>query len=343
MNNLSVSHNFNNLKSWIASVSDAEKDLRPKKKVVFSEAVKSFEQQKLKSTYTAKQLPNLADYVLTPTTKPKYFKDQFDSQKANICCSSTPDYYDYKAISLISHSEYWVDFANRKLGGGAFANGFVQEEIMVAEMPDLANHIAGTLGRDGRHSTLETRYGRHFTGASVKEGSPSPIVFKGVTRVQKVEGVYGRALEKVTDIRDHLKSIVPQRVNIIAMAAPCLKDKAEGANLDVVEDLFNTAVAGFASSKSAIFDKSKRSLVHTGQLGAGCFNNNARVVYVVQKLAAQHLDVDIAFHGYDDKTARLAEDDYSAILNRFYDAKTTDRSIEHLLSATSDEMKARLR
>ncbi len=336
MNNLDNFRDMNALQGWATSNANSAIPIRKNKSEVYQKAIDAFKASGLRNTYSAKQLPNLDKFVLLAWRKPSYFQDTF--QNKQVRHSNTRDFYNYKPTT--GHvSDYWVDFANQKLGGGAFGYGFVQEEIMFAEMPQLANHGAATLDPSDnfKHSTVRIRSGAPRNADWVKRGSPTPIAFRGINRVQEITGVYGRAFDKVTDVNQHVKPINPQTINVLAIAAPKLKDKTCGAQLDTVEDLFNTAVAGFETAKAACLDKTKSIVIHTGKLGAGCFNNDANVVYVIQKLAAQHVGVDIRFHGYGNSEAAKAEEYYDNVINNF--GSQADHSIQKLLEVASQVMR----
>jgi hypothetical protein len=64
-------------------------------------------------------------------------------KKQNFWVGTKPGFYDYEPFCQGSDEiDVWVDFANRRLGGGCFCEGMVQEETMVGEMPDFAELIA---------------------------------------------------------------------------------------------------------------------------------------------------------------------------------------------------------
>jgi len=208
------------------------------------------------------------------------------------------------------------------LGGGVFGDGFVQEEIMCMETPELANAAA---------NNLRTR----SSGDKVFQGSPEPLLFKGAHRVMEIEGVYGddwlhtsvSQLDKDSPLL--LKSDVEQII-ILAMAAPRVESKGQETSLETIKDLFNTFYAGFllaadnpggalsahrsAEARTARSGRrggtSSTVRVNTGPIGAGDFGNSKLVVYVVQRLAAKEANVNLRFCAYDDAMAKEADEGY---------------------------------
>lgn len=299
-----------------------------KKRTLFRFALENYH---LNPTYTTHRLSNETDFTLSHQITPRYFGQTF--VPSSIHTTSTGDFYDYKPAPT-GVSDFWVDFSNRYFGGGYFSHGFVQEEIMLAEMPELANVAASITLPSGRSGVL-TRTLRDQSDR-VKEGSPKPIAFKGIHRVQAIEGVYGNEINTISPqaLKHHVKRIQPaQTINILAIAAPKLRNTSEQAHLDTIEDLFNTCMAGFTLAKNSTNPK-KRTRIHTGPFGCGAFHNSSCVVYVVQKLAAMQLGIDLVFHGYP----RDAEEDLQAVLT----SCRGDGSIQHLLQETSRVMSQRL-
>ena len=310
-------------------------------------------------TYTSKmkayQLANPNLYYISTGKPPTYFNDtlKYISPPAGsiTVTYATSTYYDYN--NAHPH-QFWVDFANKKLGGGVFDTGFLQEETMFLETPELAN--AAALG------SLLTRTGR----AGPLHGSPTPLIFVGANRVMNIDskwmvehhtpGSQQREDEnwrsKAVPVGDVLQHDVPlktaQNINVLSMAAPYLPDTPGGkADLPVVWDLFNTFDAGFTLATTAY--PGKPILINTGRIGAGGFHNSPVVVNVMQQLAAivvsQQIgsQVNLKFWGYQNtKTeATEADDDVKAIIATFN--KDTDKSISHLLEVATLQMGGKLK
>jgi len=306
-------NDFNALEDWIADAGHSGHQGIYNKGYLYNRALNRLRSEEIDLAYYVHQSPRL---------NPDYFKETFANKK--IDTYSTSDFYgDYETQT---ERDYWVDFANSSLGGGAFSTAFVQEEKMVAEIPQLANHICSCLAYNQPYCTLKTRIGSPHVG----QGLPTPIVFEGVVHVQRIDNVYhGKNLEQVYDISEEVTDSPLQKVNILAMAAPKVASKNDSFQLETIQDIFNTAIAGFSSCK-------KPALIHTGPLGAGAFNNDAKVSYVVQKLAAEHIGVDLLFHGYSKHKAQGAESIHQEIKKVFLSQKKKHRTIENLLQITSN-------
>jgi len=307
-------------------------------------------------TYTSKmkayQLANPNLYYISTGKPPTYFNDTLKSispPAGSITVTyANITYYDYN--NTHPH-QFWVDFANKKLGGGVFDTGFLQEETMFLETPELAN--AAALG------SLLTRTGR----AGPLHGSPTPLIFVGANRVMNIDskwmvehhtpGSQQREDEnwrsKDVSVGVVLQHDVPlktaQNINVLSMAAPYLPDTPGGkADLPVVWDLFNTFDAGFTLATTAY--PGKPILINTGRIGAGGFHNSPVVVNVMQQLAAivvsQQIGspVNLKFWGYQNtpKEKNAANDDVENIINAFNKLATTDMSISHLLDIASTEL-----
>jgi hypothetical protein len=264
-----------------------------KKYLLLNNALTNYTKLQASYNMTVAEVQNPSSYVLDAHTTPGYFKSAF--KNLDVTSSHTKDYYSYVNESQ-PPVQAWVDFANANLGGGIFGNGLVQEEVMCAEMPELAN-AAAVFAKENIHIRAP--------GKGPMEGSPTPWVFKNVHRVMQLnaygdKGAHSLA-EKTAeldkdDVRlDKARATV---VDILAMAAPHLASKNDQAKAETIKDLFNTFVAGFQVVKDNA--GGKKVLIHTGAIGCGDFKNNKCVVYVLQRLAARQVGVDLRFWGYDD-------------------------------------------
>ena len=304
-----------------------------KKYKLLDNALKNYrETLKLKYGMTEAEVKNKATYEISKKKKkPSYFDNKFENR--TVKTSHTADFYDYVNEST-SQFEAWVDFANADLGGGVFRNGFVQEEVMCCEMPELAN-AAAVFEKEKLHIRAPDK--------GVLEGSPTPWIFIKINRVMEISA-YGSDLAEKTDaLMKHDVALPAQGkpaatvVNILAMAAPHLssQDHKVQTALDTVKDLFNTFVAGYTVVKENA--GSKKVLIHTGAIGTGDFNNSRCVVYVLQRLAAGHVDVNLKFWGYKDV------DNYNTIHDKivktYKDAPATEHTLEHLLEISSSELR----
>lgn len=284
----------------------------PRKEIWFNEALKIFHEKELKSDYQVHS-QGRGQFVLKQDKTPAYFSEKLSTTEQAYFCS--PEYFDYNPVDATRYYESWVDFANRKLLGAALSHGQVQEEQMAEEIPELLMHGMTHLQPGSTRSLVETRSG----GDGVQKGSPSPLLFDGLWRVQAVDPTrtYGRQFNRnvtTANAKTFLETVDPaQKVNILAIAAPKL---ATRNNLDeqtdqrTLEDLFNTFVAGFTLAKAQADKAGKKGLVHTGQIGAGAFGNNPSVVFALQRLAADQVGVELRFYDYDTRATRDGNDLY---------------------------------
>lgn len=222
----------------------------------------------------------------------------FDTHSSTPLLDNQHDGYSYERAGqdLADDFRVWVDFAAKSIGGGAFDDGFVEEEQMVLETPDLASFAANGYDPDERKDTRpRTRTG---TTSGVLEGDPTPLLFKGARHVTEISEKYygGDALRDTdcTTLVDTTKVLAAvQTVVILAMAAPYLGNTPNPPpnDLRTIKDLYTTFVAGFTLASEA-FDAQttdKRLVLNTGAIGCGAFHNSKEVVFVLQILAARQV------------------------------------------------------
>lgn len=339
-------------------VMDKHHEFNAHKHVLYRSAIDHYKQLGLKPCYTIDRLTKegLASFRLTKSEKPKYFSNSLMHELGDFKPHSIQfhsDFFDYQG----GDNAYTLDFANQYLGGGALGNGFVQEELMCTEFPELANYIAANIQAKGRYRgrcQALTRYrGEGMKLAhGVKEGSPSPVIFKNLQRVQEVKGVYGRNLYSVnpSDLKaDHIH-LLPQaqKANILAVAAAKLNESFPDAirkklamnesltaeqkqkvleiqtSVDAIEDYYNTFFAGISLADDSTDGD---TIIHSGKLGCGVFGNNTRVCLVLQMIAAQEADVELHLFGISQKEQKQAEADFTAVMDeakKLRDIKTPE-------------------
>jgi Poly (ADP-ribose) glycohydrolase (PARG) len=319
-------------------------DERAKKKLTLLEkSLSQFNRLHLTSTVTTHTLPDERLFELTSTKEPAYFKKPFSFHNMVNVSHEQAGHYSYEDDRRQGITDVWVDFANRRLGGGVFGHGFVQEEIMCMEMPEMANAAA---------NHLITRKG----GDGILQGSPVPWLFRGARRVMEIQGVYGDDwLHTSLSQIEHDSPLLPrpQQVIVLAIAAPQVTNSTQRASLDTIKDVFNTCYAGFSltgkhpgaheppaspSVRSATPGASGgRVRVNTGPIGAGAFGNDKIVVYVVQRLAAMEANVDLRFWAYNDAEVQIGDSVYfDKILTHYSDSK--HKTIEHLLEIVHEHL-----
>ncbi len=290
----------------------------------------------------ANGLENGEIYDITPTSLPGYFaKDTFLSANPVRKPTVVDSAYNYKGTAGYKEN-YWVDFANIRLGGGAFVNGLAQEETMVLESPELANAVASP-------NDYITRRPSDGDGVGVRQGCPRPLVVYGVNHVihltepspKPADRYWWTALDK-DELRKYVvdltKETCGRNFDVLAMAAPDLRRHVGGKSftgkeIEVLQDLFNTFVAGFVKAAGhepqVNVPADQKFMIHTGGIGTGIFGNDKVVVYVLQCLAAQHVGgVDLTFYMVDAATVASGRKAYEEILGLLKKDAKIDEMLE---------------
>lgn len=282
------------------------------KKALYINAMQLFESKgcKNKMDCLAFSEKELKLFDISKKQKPLYFKEKFTGDDQEFLFT-TEDFYDYESVAdFESLTEYHVDFAN-SFAGGNMDESFEQEEIILAEMPNLANTLTHFLDKDARTS-LAIRNGgsnRH----EVLGGTPMPRIFTNAMRVQHIN--FYRNPPYACDLHKYVHELdKPQSVNILAMAAPKLKNRnlEEQLNLHTAWDLFNTFIAGFSLAKHKSLTKDV--LIHSGKIGCGVFKNNWKLVFLLQMLAAKHLNIYLYLHDCSEEERQEIERLWSELL-----------------------------
>ncbi len=268
-----------------------------KKTYIYSTALAQFARNEWKKLATPKAtfLNDARKYEWDSTKNPPYpaylASEKFERHTVNVSCN--PNFYDYADPSGVV--SYWIDFANAWLGGGAFTAGFVQEETMCCETPDLAN-FAAWQDKDSQgewRSHLKTRLPPN---AAVGAGNPAPLLIAGAHRVLNLDsqhnfhgGLESKTFAEVQAIVDKGVLGQAQTFNVLAAAAPDLtaNPKHEPTDEATLVDLFNTFVAMFALARQQA--GGKPIVVNSGPMGCGAFGNSVQVVFLLQALAAEHV------------------------------------------------------
>jgi hypothetical protein len=272
---------------------DKSKEQKPAKKAwILNAALADLLPQPFASEAALSGLKYLEDFrfdtskkVTDPGYFPKYFADPFKNHLDVTVKEEARGHYDYAG------DELWVDFANHDLGGGVFGNGMVQEETMALTMPELADAAA-----QGYRTRSKGKPG-------VLGSNPEPLVLTKVHRsIQLDPGLYrdGWLTKSLDEIKKTTQPQKPnQHLNVLAVAVEKLDGShAQQFGLETLEDLFNTFVAGFTLAK----DVKPNVVINTGPIGTGDFENDPKVIYVMQNLAARQVGgITLRYWGYDPK------------------------------------------
>jgi hypothetical protein len=261
---------------------------------------------------------NTSKQMSDPNFFPAYFSQPFNNNPVSVTAVPA-GLYDY-APDKAGKLQLWVDFANHKLGGGVFGNGMVQEETMALSMPQLAdaaalNYYTRTQGKEG-----------------VLNSDPTPLVLQNIQRSIKLDAsLYrdGWKSQTVAQIDAHLTPQIPnQNLHVLAMAVEKLVPGTDEQKTDIrtIEDLFNTFVAGYTLAKETM----NGTVINTGPIGTGDFNNDRKVVYVMQHLALQQIGgLTVNYWGLNDTDHKDYEDMLHKIMVQWH--KDPDKKVLNLM------------
>jgi hypothetical protein len=317
-----------------------------KKAALLERGLIQFSRMGCESNLKTFRLQNPDAFKLSTTNTPRYFEQTLNRNEVEV--TTTQSFYDYQSTDA-QFEDYWVDFANAALGGGCFTHGFVQEEVMVHEMPDFAAHIAENLHDNSHLCKISTREGDSNNRDGVMKGSPNPYLLKGLHRVQAVDTrkAYGARLASLPmeTLLESTKALdPPQKVNVLAIAAPRLPNNKPSTqwNVQTLQDNFNTLMAGFTLVKGQYqdeqgknFENFKAPIIHSGRLGCGVFNNDEHAIYLLHCLASKHLGVAIQLHGYEEENSAKYRQSWEAIapqLENLSLKECIEKISEHLLN-----------
>jgi hypothetical protein len=192
--------------------------------------------------------------------------------------------YDYQK------GKWYVVFANKYLGGGYLNHGFVQEEILCFECPEMsmliANHDLMIKGHRGRPESSALR--------------PYEVaLYTNLFRTIEIS-VYGREFDQYQS-RD-LKKFVSYTddqgpLNFLALDAINVSRKTRGATKDDLRYMLDKATIGFQT-----LSQREVKSIHTGKWGCGAFGNDISDIFRITYLAAWYAGLKkVHFHLYDGK------------------------------------------
>lgn len=213
----------------------------------------------------------------------------------------------------------WVDFANPFLGGGVFDTGYVQEEIMFLQIPQLAaiaykkggradNNIVNNNHIKAKPFLTRYQWPQLSNPTKITKAKPTPIIFKNVKQVIKTSG-YGRYNRKgkgtglVNITGEYIENKLQEHINILAISAP-YTGKLMGKNekfkefakrkkdiaIFVITDILNTLIVGFEHVYLTADPNKDKIIINSGKLGSGNYGNDPIIVCVLHYFAQLYIN-----------------------------------------------------
>lgn len=193
--------------------------------------------------------------------------------KSSIKFEITNKGYDYKT------NEAYVDFANRRIGGGALLGGFVQEEIEMLESTFFPWLTEVPLHDDTKTSVS------FCPSVNLKNLDKAPIVLRFRLPFHWHSTVYGNI--KAAKRNDLIRRVSKPDIYAIALAAinyEATKPLRPYELADVTQ-MTIAATRAFLDTMVAMHQDKNPIVIHTGNWGAGVFKGNVHTVWTMQALA----------------------------------------------------------
>ena len=182
------------------------------------------------------------------------------------------------------NDRWYVIFANKHLGGGYLNQGFVQEEILTIECPEIAIALS-------QFDLLGPL-------------APNEVgIYMNVSRESEIL-LYGReGINKCENLDEAVRQVPLKKINLLAIDAVNVSRQEGGVSKADLKYMYNKAVIWF----KAVVERGSLE-VHTGKWGCGVFGNNLSQIATITILAARHAGLrKIIFHLYDGKDRDTVE------------------------------------
>lgn len=180
---------------------------------------------------------------------------------------------------------WYVVFANQELGGGYLNQGFVQEEILTIECPEVAIALSqfNWLGPLGQNEV----------GIYTNVDRGCQILIYGRQRV----GAKG-------NLKEAIQRVPPKRIHLLAMNAINVSKKREGATREDLRYMLDKAVIGFR----AVVERGGQE-IQTGKWGCGVYGNDLLSITMITILAARKAGLSrVVFYLYDGSGREIVEE-----------------------------------
>ncbi len=187
--------------------------------------------------------------------------------------------YEYGVPKYKSQLDWYMIFANKSLGGGYLNTGFVQEEVIMMECPELSIFVSN-------FDVIGPMRSKEIT------------IYRNVDRAGTIL-LYGRKdVDAVCQAkRIDYKEVIDTKVgrgkfNFMAVDAVNISGKAKASQADLMHT-YNKLVGGFQTLKR------ETDTIHTGKLGCGAFGNDIMQIFTLTVLAAWIANIEVKFYLYD--------------------------------------------
>lgn len=185
--------------------------------------------------------------------------------------------YDYQ------NENWYVIFANRELGGGYLNRGFVQEEILTIECPEIAIALS--------QFNLLGPLDRREVGVYSNVDRGCQILLYGHQDVNEFESKNRKRI----NLSEAVQKVPPKKINCVAIDAINVSKKRNGASKEDLQYMFDKATAGFET-----IIKHGAKEVHTGKWGCGAYGNDLTSIFLLTILAAWKAGLQkVVFYLYD--------------------------------------------
>lgn len=247
-----------------------------------------------------------------------------------------PGLFNYPVSYEPSYDEWNMNFADSDLFITYGSPLLAQDELQVAEHPILGSLREALFAMGKSAETVDA------------QNRPTPITIAGVQRRCEIDtlpnpsagrphGLYGNAFGRasVEEVTTATRVIVPPTIsNILAITAP---DYGDGVySYDEIVYIASAAYTGYLAARweTARFARSgSGTIIHTGFWGCGAFGGNRILMTILQALAADLAEVNLAFHAFDDAGFLVATDAYE----RYTKMLAVTSSVDQILRALAKE------
>ena len=220
--------------------------------------------------------------------------------------------YDY-AQSTASTTEWYVNFADRKLFGFFEGNLFAQDEMQVQEHPSL--------GSLRLYLEREAQQNPGLVPLTVGDQGPTPCLIERVPQACAVDtrcseeaprGLYGNAFARAQPdvvVRATTFHAEPRTTNVLAIEAPkpCRGEYTHGQLVRILETAYTGFAAVAAVSNGDAAKDGAAVRVHTGHWGCGAYGGSKPLMALLQTCAARLAGVSLVYHAFDEEGVAAAE------------------------------------